>query len=340
MKNVLVLDSDIYKKKQNELMRIMKKQLAGESYIFFTSYEDEKIRRVRNYKHFGSFLQHLLYWKKSLDYAKKINKEKNKRIYCLNPIVGIFLGLKNRNKHNKIIMGGFLFEPKRNKMYYLIRKYVTKKALKGIDKVIVYSSREVKYYQNLFPKTTFVFIKYGIDFEENQIYTNNKLPNKYIFTGGGSNRNYNLLIKAYNKCPKEVDPLVIATQGWRLKGLELSRCVLLEDVVVETFGNVLSRAKMLILALNDANISVGHMVMFQAMKLNVPVIVNDIPAIRDYVDDTSVYFYDGNSADELSDIIWNCDYNTDKLNAIAKNAKKIYEKELTFNSFIKRFIRC
>ena len=261
-RNLLILDNENYRDNENKLRKLMHARFRGENSIIYTSYEDDTIRKVRNYKYIGSVLQHILYWRKSFKYAIEILRCNYTQIYCLNPIVGIFLGLKN--KKSRIVLGGFLFEPKNNKIYYLIRKIITKRALKGIDKVLVYSSNEVKYYRNIFPNNNFVFVKYGTDYYEKESY-NKKLPSKYMFSGGGSNRNYAFLLKVYNSCEGQSLPLVIATQRWRLSGLDTSNCIVLEDVVLENFGYVLENSEMLVLSLKDKDISAGHMVMFQAM---------------------------------------------------------------------------
>lgn len=334
-KNLLVLDNENYRQDEKKIKHFMKMRLQGENSVVYTSYEDSTIRKVRNYKYIGSILQHILYWKKSFDYAKKILKNNYTTIYCLNPIVGIFLGLKNRK--SRIVLGGFLFEPKKNKVYYLIRKIITKKSLKGIDKVIVYSSNEVKYYKKIFRNTDFIFVKYGIDYYEKKAY-NTKLPSKYIFSGGGSNRNYKFLIDVYNACNKQTLPLVIATQRWRLKGNDLSNCIVIEDVVIENFWEVLSKSEMLVLSLNDTEISAGHMVMFQAMKLKVPIVVNDIPAVRDYVDENNVIFYGSQDEEMLSDILINYKSKLQDLKNIVDNSYEMYCNELTFFSFIKRVL--
>lgn len=330
------MDNEKYKSKEKEIKQLLKEQLQGESSIIFTSYEDELIRKVRNYKYIGSLLQHILYWRKSFKYACDISKFNYENVYCLNPIVGIFLGVKRQN--SRIVLAGFLFEPKKNRLYYWLRKQITKKALEGIDKVLVYSSKEVNYYKKIFPKVDFAFVKYGIDYFEEKKYLG-KLPDKYFFSGGGSNRNYKFLVEAYNhySTKKQMLPLVIVTQGWRLNGLDTSKCVVLEDVVLENFWEVLSKSELLILSLKDSEISAGHMVMFQAMKQKIPVIVNDIPAVRDYVDDKAVIFYDSEDENALGNILY--DRSEDKYKKITDYAYDIYSRELTFLSFIQRVLK-
>lgn len=334
MRNLLIIDKEEYKEKHSEYINMMNGQLAGENEIFYTAYEDGVIRKVRNYKYIGSALQHILYWKKSYAYAKEILKNKYDNIYCLNPIVGLFLGLKS--KTSRILLAGFLFEPKRNRIYYFLRKRIVRFALKGIDKAVVYGSKEVGYYTELFPETKFVFLKYGIDFTEPVDYESKKIPEKYIFSGGGSNRDYRTLINAYNKHLSSQHKLVIATQPWRLDNLDTSRIVVLEDVVLENFGDVIRKAELLVLSLYDRNISAGHMVMFQAMGLGIPIVVNDIATIRDYVDEKSVTFFESKNQKELGEKVIEFFQNPERYKRLAANAVEVYKKEMTFASLLKR----
>lgn len=337
MKNLLVLDKEEYKSNNDKYIHLMDKYIGGKNSIIYTTYEDKNIRRVRNIKYIGSVLQHILYWKKSYCYARKILNKKYDNIYCINPIVGIFLGLYN--KRSKIILSGFLFEPKKNKIYYKIRKVITKMSLKGINKVIVYGSKEVNYYKKIFPDTKFIFVKYGIDFNSPEKYLKSKLPEKYLFSGGGSNRDYKTVVEAFNKLNGKTDiKMVVATQSWRLKKLDTSEIIVLSDVVLETFGDVLKHAEMLVLSLKDVDISAGHMVMFQAMSLGIPIIVNDIPAIRDYVDENEVIFYNSKNVNQLKNIIFNFYEKGNKKDKLVINSKKKYNDELTFEKFICRIL--
>lgn len=339
MKRMLVMDKECYSNRNQEFIKLMEDLVPGDNTIVHTSYEDDLIRKVRNYKYIGLTLQHLLYWKKSYDYAKNIMNQNVDTIYCINPIVGIFLGLFNRKKEKKrILLGGFLFEPKKNKIYYNIRKWFAKLSLKGIDKAIVYGKKEVDYYYKIFKLDVFMFIKYGIDFDPDYKYTNTILPEHYFFSGGGSNRDYETLINAYNHCSNKKAKMIIATQPWRLIQLDTSKIIVLSDVVVENFGDVLERSDVLVLSLNDANISAGHMVMFQAMSLGIPVIVNDISAIRDYVNDESVVFYPSRDMNALIKCLNEFGEMKEEYHQIAANAKRLYENELTYSLFLKRFL--
>lgn len=339
MKKLLVVDKLEYKERHEEFLNILNiNNNTSSNDIFYTSYEDSMIRRVRNLKVIGSPMQHMLYWGKSFKYAIKILRSDAIQIYCLNPIVAIFLGLFNRRK--KIVMGGFLFEPKKSKLYYTLRKYIVKISMRGISRIVVYGKNEVEYYKAIFNNENekFVFIPYGIDFDSTTRYDKQKLPTKYFFSGGGSNRDYETLIDSYNKMKINRMPLVIATQPWQVNKFDISQIQVLTDVVIENFGYVLKKATLLILSLKNEQISAGHMVMFQAMSEGIPIIVNDIPAVKDYVNEGMVTFYKSGDTDELKKILENFKANRNLYICKSKLAKEKYEKELRLLPFIDRFI--
>ncbi len=339
MKGLLILDRCGYQIKDAEFKKIMSKKYS-DFQIVYTTYEDNIIRKVRNWPILGNFLLHILRWRKSFNYAKLVMRKTDiDEIICLNPIVGVMCGLLKSNEKNcKLMVCGFLFEEKKNIFYYAIRKVLTKFALKNMTKVIVYSSVEVKYYEKIFKlRNKFFFVKYGIDYLQQKEYNANKLPLKYLFSGGGSNRDYPTLVSAYNKISNLGYPLVIATQPWRLNDLDISKLTVLPDVVNETFGDVMKRSELLVLSLKNTSISAGHMVLLQAMSLGVPVLVNDIPAIRDYVDDTVVEFYESGNVDLLTKKI--VDYlSSNKKVGKSLKAKKLYQDNYTSCALINRLI--
>ena len=335
-KVILVLDKLEYKKNEFNYNIILKRKY-DEAEIVYTEYEDAVIRKVRNWKVIGSALQHLLYWRKSYKYAKDVLKTPASTIICVNPIVGIFLGLMNKNPDVNIVLCGFLFEPKSNKLYYSLRKRFVIKSLKGIKYAVVYAKQEVDYYNKIFTGVNkFVFMNYGIDYLVENEYKG-QLPVEYIFSGGGSNRDYKTLVEAYNMLKQNekfpIPPLCIATMPRCLEGLDIKNINILTDVVLETFGNVMSRSKFLVLSLNDTEISAGHQVMLEAMKNNVPIIVNRIRAVEDYVTDNDVIFYSSGDSNELAEKIKEL-----LLNPKSVETVRLYEEKYSFKVLLSRLI--
>ncbi|GGE22965.1 glycosyltransferase [Streptococcus himalayensis] len=332
MKIQIVVDNECHQKHEEYY-----KTFASDVDVIYTDYEDSLIRKVRNYSIVGSFLYHVLMWKKSMNYAKKIIKTEGDNVLCINPLVGLFLGLFNRG-HKNIVLAGFLFEPKKNKLYYSLRKILVNLSLKNIKDIVVYSEREVSYYARIFPKykQKFKFIHYGLDYTDEKTYEG-FLPNEFVFSGGGSNRDYDTLIKAYELSYLS-EPLIIANQPWRIPKTDDSRIEILSDVVLETFGDVLGNSKMLVLSLKDVELSAGHMVMLQGMSLGVPIIVNDIPAVRDYVDESMVTFYQSGDILQLKNLLEKFDPNSIEIRKKADNAKSQYWKKYTSRGLMDRLV--
>lgn len=331
MENLIILDSELQKKNEEYYQ-----SLHGGSQVVYTNYESPLIRKVRNFKYIGSALYHLLMWKKSYDYARQFVKYDVKKIICLNPLVGIFLGVFNKNG-KKITLAGFLFEHKKNKIYYFLRKQLVNKTLQNVDNVVVYSSKEIDYYSKIFPtyKDKFNFVHYGLDYDNQGTYQGN-LPTEYIFSGGGSNRDYETLVKAVEFSKLSI-PCVIATQPWRVP-MHGPNIHVLSDVVVETFGDVLAKSNVLVLSLKDIDLSAGHMVMLQAMSLGVPIIVNDIPSVRDYVDESLVTFYPSGDYEKLAQLIEEFDPLADEVVQRVKKAKTLYFGNYTSIKLMERLL--
>ncbi len=331
MENLIILDSELQKKNEEYYQ-----SLHGGSQVVYTSYETPLIRKVRNFKYVGSALYHLLMWKKSYDYARKFVKYDVKKIVCLNPLVGIFLGIFNKSG-KEITLAGFLFEHKKNKLYYYLRKQLVNKTLQNVNNVIVYSSKEIDYYSKVFPMylDKFKFVHYGLDYDNQRAYQG-PLPAKYIFSGGGSNRDYETLVKAVEISNISI-PCVIATQPWRVPE-HRSNVLVLSDVVVETFGDVLGKSEVLVLSLKDVELSAGHMVMLQAMSLGVPIIVNDIPSVRDYVDESLVTFYPSGDYEKLAQLIEEFVPSADDVVQRVIKAKTLYFENYTSIRLMERLL--
>lgn len=334
-KLILVLDREEYIQKEKKIKEYLQENYADIE-VVYTTYENKLIRRVRSWKFIGKALQHLLYWGLSYQFAGKIYKKaENCDVLCINPIVAIFLGNKNKKKKYNLTMCGFLFEEKKNKLYYNMRKKFTLKAMEGMNRIVVYGSREVNYYSELFGvKNKFYFVPFGMDYFENRQYYG-KLPEEYLFSGGGSNRDYKTLLDAYEIMKDNQKlPLCIATNPLLLPDKLPKHVKLISDVVVENFGMVLGKAKCLILSLKNIELSAGHMVMLQALAENVPVIVNRISAVEDYVTEKEVLFFESGNSQDLAEKIDS--FLSGKWKP--EHTRAFYERNYTFSAMLKRIV--
>lgn len=332
---ILILDKLDYKSKED----LIRREIGNEDIkVYYTEYEDSLIRMVCKWKYIGELLQHIFYWIKSFNSAFEIyRKNKSGKIICINPIVGMFLGGLNGKKKFELIVGGFLFEPKKNKIYYQIRVGLTKHFLKGIKYAIVYAKKEVSFYERIFKVKKFRFVQYGIDYEAHHPYEG-ELPTRYIFSGGRSNRDFHTLIKAYEQLGEERPFLCIATRPVVLQGENTKNIRVLKDVVLETFGNVMEKSEFVVLPLVETDISAGHMVLLEALERNKIVIISDIDAVRDYVSEDEVLFYEPGNASSLKKIMTHTLIHYDKLCEKYSKNHEFYLRNYTFLKFVKRLV--
>ena len=132
-------------------------------------------------------------------------------------------------------------------------------------------------------------------------------------------------------------PCVIATQPWRVP-THGSNIQVLSDVVVETFGDVLAKSDFLVLSLNDIDLSAGHRVMLQAMSLGVPIIVNDIPSVRDYVVESLVTFYPSGDFEALAQLMEHFNPMVDDIIQKVSKAKALYFEQYTSIKLMDRLL--
>ena len=336
-KIILVFDKEEYRKKENYFVELFENKDA-EVKIYYTKYEDWLIRLVCKWKYTGEILQHILYWFKSFNYGIRIYfSNKTANIICINPIVGIFLGMLNRKKKFNIILCGFLFEPKSNRIYYALRRKLVSIFLSGITEVVVYSKKEVSYYNSMF-KSKFVFVPYGIDYNADGEYKG-VLPDCYIFSGGRSNRDYYTIIEAFNKLKNEYDiDLCIATRPAVVQNINTENVTILKDVVLETFGSAMEYSKLVVISLIETDISAGHQVLLEALERNKIIIINRINAVEDYVSDSNVIFFESENA---YDLLLKMKYVIDNYQNVVKqysHNKDYYFENYTFAKFIERLI--
>lgn len=347
MKVQIILDSMEYKSKESEYQEYLS-DICDVSFLY-TEYENKTIEFFHKIPAIGSLLTHVTYWTLSLLYALNIIlRTKNAEcIIFINPIVGFFYSLISRftNSKKTICIAGFLFEPKSNSVYYNIRKYIVNFAYKETNKIIVYGKDEITYYKKIFPSLSekFIFIKYGRDF----IYKDNRDFNNeysYISSGGRSNRDYATYINAMSIISTKENKIkgIIATRPECVKGLKRPNNLNIKyNITLNQFGSFLDKSLFCVLPLIDTNISAGHMALFEAMFHKKIIIVADIPAIRNYVNNDQVIFYKPNDSIDLSKKIIFV-YNNIQNNKIlmkAESAHIFYENNLSFKAMLYRIVK-
>lgn len=199
----------------------------------------------------------------------------------------------------QLVLMGFFFKKRSNRLYAALRYYFTKAALAGVDKVMCYSSTEAEYYNKLFRcrKRKFCFVPYGINVvrvdEMLRQHANGKYgrgeknaagdSSDFVFSVGSSNRDYRTLFEAVAGLDTRV---VVFAKKYNVAGLTVPDNVELRfDVYGDEYNHHLLAAKCIVVPLDDPELSSGQMVLLESMAFGKPVVVTEVWGVTDYVDD-------------------------------------------------------
>ena len=344
---LIVLDSYKYVTKEN-VIRSELEQFCNPSF-YYTDYENKLIRFFHGIKGIGNFLSHIAYWTASLFSAIKIfhrMEDHGSKIF-INPLVGIFYCflLALLKKNDDVCIAGFLFVEKQNKLYLSWREKFVNFSYARANKIIVYSSNEVGHYSQRFPllASKFKFIKYGRDydiFKENEYLSNEK----YVASGGSSNRDFNTLACALDHLEKKkvaVKCKIATRPGADILQCSPSNLEILYDIRLDKFGSFLDKSLFVVIPVKNSGVSGGHMALLEAMSRGKLIIVTDIPGVRDYVDEENVIFY---KPEDSIDLAGKIEYVLTNLNdefllEKAENAKKLYFEKYHFCALVNRLVK-
>lgn len=180
-------------------------------------------------------------------------------------------------KNTRLTVMTFIFRPKRGLIGRLYQHWVTTVLNSGyVDHVTVFSHHEVDYYSKQLGvnKSLFTFVPLAID-ELPQLETTD---GGFLFSTGKSNRDYDFLISALSGTSHH---LVIACD--ELKQPLASNIVVYRHTFNQDMLALMARASAVVIALDNAHVSSGQLVVLQAMALGKPVIVTRSSALDDYV---------------------------------------------------------
>ncbi len=344
---LIVLDSFEYKRKEVELKKIVRDYFIPTFY--YTQYENSFIKFFHKQKVIGGLVTRISYWSISLASAFRIlikHRSARKKIF-INPIVAIFYTFLTRliNRKENITISGFLFENKSNLYYYKFRKWFVNFSYANVNRIIVYSSKEVSYYTGIFPNLSdkMLYIKYGRDFD--YLITDSFAHNMpYISSGGRSNRDFNTLCQAMEEVKINHPDLfcLIATRPESVSGISITpvNITMRYDIRLNKFGSFIDNSLYFILPLIETDISAGHMALLEAMSLGKIILTTDISSIRDYVDENTVFFYKSENKSDLAKKICYIYENIEKkeIQAMAQSSKNCYFTYYSFNAFLERII--
>ncbi len=249
------------------------------------------------------------------------------QFYGLN--YAFWMRILRKKKKQKLVVMTFIYKEKQGIFGLLYEKYMSYILKSGyIDKIICFSRKEVKYYSKLFDirNDLFCYIPLGIETVQH-LHVDNKLKNeKYIFSTGRSNRDYNFLISTLNNTKYKVR---IACDSFNVNKSP--------NIIVDTkcYGEqmlyYMNNCYCVVVALKDNRVSSGQLVILQAMQLGKPVIISRSDGIEDYVVDGQNGFIIDNTPYDLNRALQLL-YNDEELyNEMCHNAYDTFRKYYTLD---------
>jgi glycosyltransferase involved in cell wall biosynthesis len=240
-----------------------------------------------------------------------------------------FCRLLHLPKRSKCIILTFIYKPKEGKLGNLFRKFVKYSIdSKYIDKIIVYSSSECKFYSELLDVdiNKFMFIPLGVE----PIETVHSSRGNYIFSSGRSNRDYNFMINALAHKRYQVH---IACAGFKPDDESDPNMEILHNCFGDKMLKQMAKSFCVVIPLQDEHISSGKLVILAAMQMGKPVIATRNDSINEYITDGETGFIIDKDADALVDAIERLYKDSNLYKRMSENSIHKFEQEFTLSSF-------
>ena len=152
-----------------------------------------------------------------------------------------------------------------------------RKSLESVAGIIYHSSINEEFYSCHFPELRRQFVPFGVDTEF--FNSMKKEPRAdYVLSVGSRFRDYRTLLKAWEgvEFPLKIVGAKItdSVANKRIEGIA--------EVSIERLRSLIHNARFVILPIQARPYSVGQMTLLQCMAMRKPVIVTNVPGVRDY----------------------------------------------------------
>lgn len=188
----------------------------------------------------------------------------------------------------RIVLGSFIFTARSKPWVNRIRRAYYRLVLRCTDIAIVHSRLEVDRYRKLFPgvATLFAFVPFGLDIPIRKRLlaeaASHGDTSRLVVSAGRSGRDYATLFAAV--AGTDIQLRVICDYAGALPPApHPANVTVLTGRYGEAYMRELLAADVVVVPLAAYDISVGQMVLIQAMGFGRAVVVTDTPTIRDYV---------------------------------------------------------
>lgn len=318
--NIVLVDYDSNQHEETRFINALNRNGAGTWIVK---------RKVTNNLHGGivkNLLRFMWYFLFPLSIVLKRHKYNKivgwQQFYGLN--VAFFSRLFHLKKTNEIYVMTFIYKKKNGLTGSLYHKYMNYVVTsKYIDKFICFAKEEVKYYNSIFcvSNDKFVYLPLGLEPIEGMDISDEG----YIFAAGRSNRNYDFLFDVLSR--NHIETKIVCDIYHNSKAGNNIR--ILNDCHGNSMLQIMAKCHIVVVPLDNVQISSGQLVVLQAMALGKPVICTDSKGISDYVVNGVTGFLINNEKD-----IWlskiEALYKDEKLyNEISVAAKKLFNERFT-----------
>ena len=222
---------------------------------------------------------------------------------------------KGKYKHIVFDIGAFNSAKEEGKALKLMQF-----ASKTLDGVIYHTAMQKEYYEKCHPwlLNKSQYIPFGTDSEFFEVVEeevslkkatdmedvrskkqHRKAVQPYILSIGYNKRDWDTLIKAYEKLETDVELHLLGNDSWKSDNPKIK---ILAPVTVKEMMGMIEKSLFGVLPLKWFNYSFGQMTMMQQMALGKAVIVSEVPSLKDYVQDgVDALLYPPENADILAE---------------------------------------
>ena len=184
----------------------------------------------------------------------------------------------------KVYIMTFIYKPKRGivgKIYKHFMTYIVQSEY--VDKLIVFTKNEVEHYAQTFgvPKDKFFFTPLTISEVKISKCDEALRSEKYVFSTGRSNRDYELLLKIFENSEHSLH-IACNTLGSDNTPHNIR---IYTNMFGEDMRKHMYNSYCVAIALKDPNISSGQLVFLQAMQMGKPIVCTRCSAVSDYLTD-------------------------------------------------------
>ena len=193
---------------------------------------------------------------------------------------------------------------------------------KAFDYMLYHTSSQMNYYKDQFPwlmdKSQFVLLGVDYDYWKNKTYPNIKEKNSYIVCIGYRKRDWKTLLEAYAKAKIKENLYLIGNPNLKSENPKIK---ILPFIPIEKLMTYIVNSKFSVIPLDDFNYSFAQLTLLQQMALGIPILAADVPAIRDYANESKgVESYISYNVDNLKEkLIYMSEISNDKLKQMGED---------------------